>query len=967
MEQWMQTILQISLTTAVVIGILLMLIPVWRQRYSARWRKVIWLVIAVRLLVPFSIELPAAPVQMDLNMERVVAIQTSPISQTYGEGETVTPTDNTNSPIANTPAIGTTIEKKENVTVWNQGMILFVIWLLGMGAFVLWYAVQYLLFQRKVMTWLQPLEDHTELLHRAGEELQLKKYPSAAVSNLIQGPMLVGFIKPVILLPERIYSENELVMILRHELVHYKQHDLWYKLILLAANAVHWFNPMVWLMVRQANKDIEQVCDDIVVAGKDIDYRKAYSMTLLNTMASQRGVALSTYLSKDAQNVKNRFAAILQPKQYKRGIALLCVIVLLAVGISGCLQIGNDYDGENVYERVAPFLPENAIHDPSVYQLGGEKDDIDYVIYEWKEERIPGTEVPAEDSDIEIGWKYEDTKLYKRGLMIFVSKEDDSIIHMIYDGDDYTESPVKPAEIGRDAAQREAYVKQIASALIDNGESLVFCESWTKTDDNGNVVKGSYTHGTRADLDQYEITLNYQHGYMEEFMHIGKASSGMFKVTRYVPIMVEGLEETVDMTLNRQPDYYAMYTDPTMFSTRLSGIAKDGSFCDEYVLRGGDESALVQSYMRVGFSPDCTMDEWLELVQTDSDYVKYAPQINPLSSSWPTKWEDTDELKVFPDDPVRQWKVLKAARDGAINYCYLTPYRDGVMAAIISYPSSSEYAEGMGARMHAMMDTLVLASRGDIPWVEETNATLWDYTGYLDAYSGWESQNGKTPFYADYDGDGKKDRVYRKNIDDEYSQYQIEFANGEVQPLGRVSNIGYPSIEAADLTGDGKNEIIFQVSYPTSTNPVGVGDLIVSRIANKQENGGYTGLDWELQSEAGRYDQRLPVHYKTEGEAVVITVPGTDFRQELPFTEETWKYGVWQSYYPRDYADIETQTNAVWAYRLEEHDGITQMVCNLQLFDKWSECGLNVTLAYDGEALVIDDIQFCEDLYEEWV
>ena len=69
METFMQTILQISISTAAVIGFLLLLVPIWQQRYSARWRKVIWLVIGIRLLVPFSLELPEAPVVMDVNLE----------------------------------------------------------------------------------------------------------------------------------------------------------------------------------------------------------------------------------------------------------------------------------------------------------------------------------------------------------------------------------------------------------------------------------------------------------------------------------------------------------------------------------------------------------------------------------------------------------------------------------------------------------------------------------------------------------------------------------------------------------------------------------------------------------------------------------------------------------------------------------------------------------------------------------
>ncbi|MBR2009199.1 MAG: M56 family metallopeptidase, partial [Peptococcaceae bacterium] len=297
MTNFIQDVLQISITMAAVIGVLLLLVPVWQKRYSAKWRKAIWLIIAVRLLVPFSIELPTAPVQMNVDMHQAIVLSPQPV-----------PTDTT--PV---PAIPSQIETSDNVTVsttvnnitptittekammLERGTVLFALWLIGILAFTMYHAMQYRRFYGKIMASAKPLEDSGELLDRAGTDMGLTHYPNVLISGGVQSPMLIGFAKPTIVLPYKLYGENELVMILRHELTHYKHHDLWYKLILLCANALHWFNPLVWLMNRQAGRDVEQVCDDYVVDGMDMEYRKAYSMTILNTMASQKGVALSTH------------------------------------------------------------------------------------------------------------------------------------------------------------------------------------------------------------------------------------------------------------------------------------------------------------------------------------------------------------------------------------------------------------------------------------------------------------------------------------------------------------------------------------------------------------------------------------------------------------------------------------------------------------------------------------------------
>ena len=367
METFMQTILQISISTAAVTGLLLLLVPIWQQRYSARWRKVIWLVIAIRLLVPFSLELPEAPVVMDVNLEEQTGF-TIPVQEaahTQNRYDTAAVPDN--QPVTVKPEAQnyaeTTIDPMVPVMVQEQepvsyGTILFAVWILGLVVFVIWHGVQYVMFGRKVFASALSLEDGDWLLNNAGADMDLHHLPDVLISSRVQSPMLVGFVKPVIVLPERIYGEQELLLILRHELMHYKHHDLWYKLILLAANAVHWFNPLVYLMLRQAGRDVEQVCDDNVTAGQDMAYRKAYSLTILNTMASQKGVALSTCLSKDAQNVKNRFAGILQPKQYKKGIAVFCGVVLLAIIASGCLQFTEPVTDNLYLKLVEEYLPE---------------------------------------------------------------------------------------------------------------------------------------------------------------------------------------------------------------------------------------------------------------------------------------------------------------------------------------------------------------------------------------------------------------------------------------------------------------------------------------------------------------------------------------------------------------------------------------------------------------------------------
>ena len=710
MTAFVERILQISLSMAVVIGVLLLLVPLWQKHYSARWRKIIWLVIAVRLVIPFSPELPQTAVQLGMDLQAAPTWQSAQMSAS-GDKNMMAPVVT-----AAQGAIGQSSNYRENpaermdssaVTVMpmsqpiSRGMLLFAVWLGGMVCFLLWHGAQYGFFRRKALTVARSLKDSEELLRQAADGLQLRKMPAVAVSAAVQGPMLLGFAKPVILLPQRFYGEQELALILRHELMHHKLHDLWYKLVLLMANAVHWFNPLVWLMVGQAGRDVEQVCDEQVVRGQDIEYRKAYSMTILNAMASQRGIALSTYLSKQAQSSKKRFAAILYPRKYGKGVLMMAIVVLLAATASGCLQIGKVHDGLDAYKQIAEFLPENAIEEPAVYEIQeGESNDM--ISYLWMEE--PYTEIDEETDHVAIGWTGDDGKLYRpeRALSITVSKTDEHIISYYYQRNKDDLTAVEPSELGQNAEQREAYLRKVARKLI-GGDTREIMERNVQQTGQGESPFGYFACGTMADDTWYTMKLNYQQGYLESFRYWTAADLQLAdKVERQVSVWKEGEEEVLTLDMNRKPGYYVLFTDASAFHSQLGGIGQNGAFCDRYILQQAVGTAW-GTYMQVGYEPDCTVEQWLASLDSDS---RYAPQGG--FGSTPLAWTATGEIKHFPEEPSRQWQVFSAYGVDVVNICYVTAYRGGCMVVQLSMPSN--YEEGWGSTMQAMLDTLVLAT-----------------------------------------------------------------------------------------------------------------------------------------------------------------------------------------------------------------------------------------------------------------
>lgn len=153
----------------------------------------------------------------------------------------------------------------------------------------------------------------------------------------IHTPMLMGFRRPVILLPADIPA-GSLEAALAHELTHLKHRDTWYMLLMTLARCVHWFNPLVWLMVRTARRDMELCCDYDLLNGQGEETRRAYGRAILDQMTGRdRGFSgLTTGFSGSKKEVFARFRAMMDTAPKRKGRALLA-LAAAAIVLSGSL------------------------------------------------------------------------------------------------------------------------------------------------------------------------------------------------------------------------------------------------------------------------------------------------------------------------------------------------------------------------------------------------------------------------------------------------------------------------------------------------------------------------------------------------------------------------------------------------------------------------------------------------------
>ena len=281
------TLLEVSLSTAPVILLLLLLGPLLEKRYVPRWRYWAWLVVAVRLLLPVNFSLPEPLVELtppEFTTTPVVTPGTAPTPSTAALSPPVpssprpvlTPRPNPVPPVA--PNVD------ESAPLLSLSQILPWVWMAGALGVVLWNLVGWLRFLRWIKRWAVP-EPSPEAAARAAElsplTVRLLRCPG------LSGPMMTGLFRPTVLLPDPPPEGEVLSFVLLHELTHFRRRDIWYKTLLLLAAAVHWFNPLVWLMLRAAEGDLERACDADVLRALPPEARNPYASAIL--AAARRG------------------------------------------------------------------------------------------------------------------------------------------------------------------------------------------------------------------------------------------------------------------------------------------------------------------------------------------------------------------------------------------------------------------------------------------------------------------------------------------------------------------------------------------------------------------------------------------------------------------------------------------------------------------------------------------------------
>lgn len=371
METFLLNLLKTSLLGSLAILAMLVLKPLWRERYRAKTRCWLWLALAAFLLLPVDFSVKNAPVQAAPPKDYTLFVGTDKTA--------IQSTDNLFGDMAersgqSPAAVRDTIIQRP-VTNPEQKTtryipvttILFYGYLAGAAAFLLYQGVSYALFRRTVRRWKRDVSraDYAAMLSDTARDLGVSA-PEMIVCEAISTPAVTGLLRPRLLLPHERYDVQELRYILRHELCHLKRRDMLLKLVLLAANAMHWFNPVVYLMLRQADEDIELACDSAATDGLELPERAAYSRTLLAAVQSSvRALPATTCFGGTVERLKRRITNVLGV-QKKRGLGIVALVLALTL-TAGCAVSW----GERAQKNDDPFADKSYTVDTLLYEAPG--------------------------------------------------------------------------------------------------------------------------------------------------------------------------------------------------------------------------------------------------------------------------------------------------------------------------------------------------------------------------------------------------------------------------------------------------------------------------------------------------------------------------------------------------------------------------------------------------------------------
>ena len=244
------------------------------KQISPRWRHALWLLVVIRLALPWSIETRLSLFNWVSPSLPALSKKTTPGVATQGQfqesdnpqGETIA------------PALEGRAWRLAQRCLWLAGAAL-----LSGHLFLTTYRLSRAIRRQRPVTDPAVLK----LFEDCKQEMNVSTPLTLVETSSVSSPALLGFIRPRLLLPAglpRGFSPEELRYIFLHELGHLKRWDIPLNWLMSLTLIIHWFNPLVWYAFRRLRADRELACDALALTHAHETERRPYGNTIIKLL-----------------------------------------------------------------------------------------------------------------------------------------------------------------------------------------------------------------------------------------------------------------------------------------------------------------------------------------------------------------------------------------------------------------------------------------------------------------------------------------------------------------------------------------------------------------------------------------------------------------------------------------------------------------------------------------------------------
>lgn len=422
--------LDASIFASILIALLLAIKKPLHSLISARVFHILWLLIFIRLMMPIQVQGPFGISNLIPDKIQMVAIyqENKPLNLELppvyrfmaGTDEGFSDNKSYDEESAATTSFSLQPFVRALPYIWIIGCIMSILSLIALNS-----------RSRSSRKGSKRVMDPAimTIVEQCLERLQVKKRIPIYMNSLVKSPCIAGVTHPTIYLPEDIgtqISPDQLQYILLHEIAHYKRGDLICNSFSLLAASIHWFNPLVWLAVKEMRHDREVACDTLVMEVLGESNAISYGMTLIDLSRfthKPRQTSLASFNAAGGQ-VERRIKMI---KSFKKGsykISILTIVLCTAIGAVILTGSACNNPSLNNMNSMANLVSNDGIKEKLVVIDPGHGGDDFGAVYPFDQNDANPVQVKEKDLNLEIALKlYE--MLNKSGIKVKILRNDD--------------------------------------------------------------------------------------------------------------------------------------------------------------------------------------------------------------------------------------------------------------------------------------------------------------------------------------------------------------------------------------------------------------------------------------------------------------------------------------------------------------------------------------------------------------